>query len=247
MESATTKPSRLQTGDDDETEEPGATHPGEGLGLSDGTTTPKSDDPRHQQEGKDQFSWKDGVSRRARKRQLQLERENASAAEINNYIVSDKMTAAGNRPTGNMKPTGDTRQGTGGTGFLYNQENKSRWQQTQALCQKRLPPLPVDDYKVVIRPRDTLNFSAWATEKITQAITAMAQLPAAEMGQATVRIRRDQNLVVVSPPSSTRLQQISALTLGTKQYEVTAYVAVPDNSCRGVISGVETAYGRRTD
>ncbi|CAN8017267.1 unnamed protein product, partial [Ixodes persulcatus] len=34
--------------------------------------------------------------------------------------------------------------------------------------------------------------------------------------------------------------QISALTFGTKQCEVTAYLAVPDNSCRGVISGVET-------
>ncbi|KAG0444485.1 hypothetical protein HPB47_013742 [Ixodes persulcatus] len=127
--------------------------------------------------------------------------------------------------------------------LLCNQENRSRWKQTQALRQKRLPPLPVDDYKVVIRPRDGLNFSAWTTDKITQAIIAMAQLSAAEMAQATKRIRRDQNLVVVSTPnmeSSTRVQQISALTLGTKQYEVTAYLAVPDNSCRGVISGVET-------
>ncbi|KAG0426539.1 hypothetical protein HPB47_026370 [Ixodes persulcatus] len=229
MESATTKPPRTQAGDDDETEEAGATHPGENLGLSDGTTPPKSDDPRHQQERKDQFSWTDVVSRRARKRQLQLEREKASAAEINNYTVADKMTAAGNRPTGNMEPTGDTRQGTGGSGVLCNQENRSQWMQTQALRQKRLPPLPVDDYNVVIRPRDGLNFSAWTTDKITQAIIAMAQLSAAEMAQATIRIRRDQNLVV-----------ISALTLGTKQYEVTAYLAVPDNSCRGVISGVET-------
>ncbi|KAM7307785.1 hypothetical protein ISCGN_011421 [Ixodes scapularis] len=142
-----------------------------------------------------------------------------------------------------MEPTGDTRQGTGGSGFLYNQENRSRWKQTQALRQKRLPPLPVDDYKVVTRPRDGLNFSSWTTEKITQAIIAIAQLSAAEMAQATIRIRRDQNLVVVSTTSmesSTRLQQISALTFGTKQYDVTAYLAVPDNSCRGVISGVET-------
>ncbi|XP_042147211.1 uncharacterized protein LOC120849059 [Ixodes scapularis] len=63
------------------------------------------------------------------------------------------------------------------------------------------------------------------------------------MAQATIRIRRDQNRVVVSTTSmesSTRVQQISALTFGTKQYDVTAYLAVPDNSCRGVISGVET-------
>ncbi|KAG0436812.1 hypothetical protein HPB47_017747 [Ixodes persulcatus] len=153
------------------------------------------------------------------------------------------MTAAGNRPTGNMEPTGDTCRGTGGSGVLCNQENRSRWKQTQATRQKRLPTLPVDDYRVVIRPRDGLNFSAWTTNKITQAIIAMAQLSAAKMAQATIRIHRDQNLVVVSTPnmeSSTRVQQISALTLGTKQYEVTAYLAVPDNSCRGVISGVET-------
>ncbi|KAG0432481.1 hypothetical protein HPB47_020789 [Ixodes persulcatus] len=121
-----------------------------------------------------------------------------------------------------MEPTGDARQGTGGSGFLYNQENRRRWKQTQALRQKRLPPLLVDDYKVVIRPRDGLNFT----------IIAMAQLSAAKM-----------NRVVVSTPnmeSSTRVQQISALTLATKQYEVTAYLAVPDNACRGVISGVET-------
>ncbi|EEC18982.1 hypothetical protein IscW_ISCW014252 [Ixodes scapularis] len=33
---------------------------------------------------------------------------------------------------------------------------------------------------------------------------------------------------------------VSALTFGTKEYEVTAYLAVPDNACKGVISGVET-------
>ncbi|KAM7298669.1 hypothetical protein ISCGN_019245 [Ixodes scapularis] len=134
MESATTKPRRLHTGDDDETEEPGATYPGEGLGLSDGTTPPKSDDPRHQQAGKDQFSWTDVVSRRARKRQLQLERENAPAAEINNHTVADKMTATGNRPTGNMKPTGDTRQETSGSGFVFFITKK-----TEADGRKRRP------------------------------------------------------------------------------------------------------------
>ncbi|KAG0430973.1 hypothetical protein HPB47_022210 [Ixodes persulcatus] len=77
------------------------------------------------------------------------------------------MTAAGNRPTGNMEPTGIPVK-------------------EQALRQKRLPPLPVDDYKVVIRPRDGLNFSAWTTDKITQAIIAMAQLSATEMAQATI-------------------------------------------------------------
>ncbi|KAG0426903.1 hypothetical protein HPB47_026022 [Ixodes persulcatus] len=126
------------------------------------------------------------------------------------------MTAAGNRPTGTMEPTGNTRQGTGGS---------------------------VDDYKVVIRPRDGLNFSAWTIDKITRARIAMAQLSATEMAQATRRIRQDQNLVVVSTPnmeSSTRVKKISALILGINQYEVTAYLAVPDNSCRGVISGVET-------
>ncbi|KAG0441424.1 hypothetical protein HPB47_015951 [Ixodes persulcatus] len=123
------------------------------------------------------------------------------------------------------------------------EENRSRRAETQKLHQKRLPPLPIDDYKVVIRPRDGLNLGAWSTDKLTRAILVAAKLSSTETADSTIRIRRDQNLAIISTPSlftSSRIQPILALTLETRQYEVTAYLAVPDNSCRGIISGVDT-------
>ncbi|KAG0438168.1 hypothetical protein HPB47_017130 [Ixodes persulcatus] len=73
------------------------------------------------------------------------------------------MTAAENCPTGNMEPTSYPRQGT------------------------------VDIYKVVIRPRDGLNFRSWTTDKITQAIIATTQLSAAETAQAIISIRQEKS------------------------------------------------------
>ncbi|XP_042150474.1 uncharacterized protein LOC121838346 [Ixodes scapularis] len=145
--------------------------------------------------------------------------------ETNNFSWTDVVSRAGD------------------PGSPYTQENRSRRAQTQTLHRKRLPPLPIDDYKVVIRPRDGLNLGAWSTDKLTRAILVASKLSSTETSDITIRIRRDQNLAIISTPrleTSSRIQAISALTLETRQYEVTAYLAVPDNSCRGIISGVDT-------
>ncbi|KAM7308259.1 uncharacterized protein ISCGN_011893 [Ixodes scapularis] len=187
--------------------------------------SPSKDASHQQQEETNNFSWTDVVSRRARRQQLQSEREKAAAAE--------------KAPNHSSNP----RRRAGDPGSPYTQENRSRRAQTQTLHQKRLPPLPIDDYKVVIRPRDGLNLGAWSTDKLTRAILVASKLSSTETNDITIRIRRDQNLAIISTPrleTSSRIQAISALTLETRQYEVTAYLAVPDNSCRGIISGVDT-------
>ncbi|KAH7944441.1 hypothetical protein HPB52_019711 [Rhipicephalus sanguineus] len=100
----------------------------------------------------------------------------------------------------------------------------------------------MNDLKVVFRPRDGLNLSEWPQHFIARAIGMAAQLPDITLHQLTVRIRRDQNVAVVSTPDeeiAARLQQIKILCLSNKQYEVQAYVAAPDASCKGVISGIE--------
>ncbi|KAH7940896.1 hypothetical protein HPB49_007690 [Dermacentor silvarum] len=68
----------------------------------------------------------------------------------------------------------------------------------------QLPALPIDDLKVLFRPRDGIN------------------------------------LVVSTPDEelAARLQLIKAICLANKEYEVQAYVAAPDASCKGVISGI---------
>ncbi|KAG0426698.1 hypothetical protein HPB47_026204 [Ixodes persulcatus] len=112
-----------------------------------------------------------------------------------------------------------------------------------AVGERVIPASPTAFVFVVIRPRDGLNLGAWSTDKLTRAILVATKLSSTETADITIRIRRDQNLAVISTPSletSSRIEPISALTLKTRQYEVTAYLAVADNSCRGIISGVDT-------
>ncbi|KAL1443165.1 hypothetical protein MTO96_030423, partial [Rhipicephalus appendiculatus] len=77
-----------------------------------------------------------------------------------------------------------------------------------------LPPLPIDDLKVVFRPRDGLNLSEWPQHFIARAIGMAAQLTDIPLHQLTIRIRRDQNVAVVSTPDeeiAAGLQQITVL------------------------------------
>nr|XP_054924331.1 uncharacterized protein LOC126527440 [Dermacentor andersoni] len=106
----------------------------------------------------------------------------------------------------------------------------------------RLPPLPVDDYKIVFRPRDGLNLGAWPHTSVARAIGIAAGLDSAVLNELIIRIRTEQNLAVLSTPDenlATRLQKVRFISMGVTQHAVQAYVAAPDNSCKGVVSGLE--------
>ncbi|KAH7965304.1 hypothetical protein HPB49_006014 [Dermacentor silvarum] len=105
-----------------------------------------------------------------------------------------------------------------------------------------LPPLPFDHYKVVFRPRDGLNLGAWPQRSVAQAIGVAAGLDAAVLNELIIRIRTDQNLAVISTPDeklAAELQKVQSISLGLNQHAGQAYVAAPDNSCKGVVPGIE--------
>ncbi|KAH7967419.1 hypothetical protein HPB49_024638 [Dermacentor silvarum] len=106
----------------------------------------------------------------------------------------------------------------------------------------RLPPLPFDHYKVVFRPRDGLNLGAWPQPSVAQAIGVAAGLDAAVLNELIIRIRTDQNLAVIRTSDdnlTAELQKVQSISLGLNQHTVQAYVAAPDNSCKGVVLGIE--------
>ncbi|XP_070395498.1 uncharacterized protein [Dermacentor albipictus] len=141
-----------------------------------------------------------------------------------------------------QEPTPDNEDGTW---FLVARKRKKQVQATSSLSpntepaqqdhphlrlrnkSSQLPPLPIDDLKVVFRPRDGLNLGEWPQHSIARAIGTAAQLNESTLHQLTIRIRREQNVAVVSTPD----EELA--------YEVQAYVAAPDASCKGVISGIE--------
>ncbi|KAH7977266.1 hypothetical protein HPB49_000232 [Dermacentor silvarum] len=105
-----------------------------------------------------------------------------------------------------------------------------------------LPPLPFDHYKVVFRPRDGLNLGAWPQHSVAQAIGEAAGLDAAVLNELIIRIRTDQNLAVISTSDenlTADLHKVQSISLGLNQYAVQTYVAALDNSCKGVVPGIE--------
>ncbi|XP_042150175.1 uncharacterized protein LOC120849945 [Ixodes scapularis] len=117
----------------------------------------------------------------------------------------------------------------------------AKTRQTSKPQKRQLPPLPIEDYKVVVRPLDGLNLGAWGPDQVYRAIKLAAKLTPLETAEIKTRLRKDQNLAVVSTPSVDTLERlcnISSIALGEKQFRVKPYAAMPDDSCKGVISGL---------
>ncbi|KAH9381853.1 hypothetical protein HPB48_020014 [Haemaphysalis longicornis] len=107
----------------------------------------------------------------------------------------------------------------------------------------RLPPLPTSDYKVVLRPREGLNFGKWQTNHVARAVGQSARIIATEFQALTLRIRDDQNIAMASTPNeelADSIRPIKSIQLGDKMYQVTAYVAAPDESCKSVVTGIDS-------
>ncbi|KAH7933172.1 hypothetical protein HPB49_009845 [Dermacentor silvarum] len=69
-----------------------------------------------------------------------------------------------------------------------------------------------------------------------------AGLDAAVLNKLVIRICTDQTLAVISTSDenlTAELQKVQSISLGLNQHGVQAYVAAPDNSCKGVVPGIE--------
>ncbi|KAL1414364.1 hypothetical protein MTO96_007602 [Rhipicephalus appendiculatus] len=116
-------------------------------------------------------------------------------------------------------------------------------QKGNPLRKEKLPPLPKTDFKVIIRPRDGLNISQLSTHQMARAITKACGNPdICNEGNLLIRLRNGSNIAIISTPSietANVVQSLPSLRFGAKDYAVMAYVAAPDNSCKGVIHGLD--------
>ncbi|KAH7953807.1 hypothetical protein HPB49_012642 [Dermacentor silvarum] len=110
-----------------------------------------------------------------------------------------------------------------------------------SLRQEKLPPLPKSDFKVIIRPKNGLNISQLSTHQMARAITKACGNPdMCNEGNLLIRLRNGSNIAIISTPSmeiANVVQSVPSLHFGANA--VTAYVAAPDNSCKGVIHGLD--------
>ncbi|KAH7976917.1 hypothetical protein HPB52_021494 [Rhipicephalus sanguineus] len=106
----------------------------------------------------------------------------------------------------------------------------------------RLPPLPFGDEKVVLRPLGGLRLDKWPKPTLATALWAAAGVIPSDRKNFILRTRPEQNLAVISTPSShvaDALLQVQELSLGQRTYPVSSYLAAPDDSCKGIVPGLE--------
>lgn len=99
----------------------------------------------------------------------------------------------------------------------------------------RMPQLPEEHRKIIVRPRGGLNLNKVSTA-IGEAVVEAAGLTADQAKEDIVCPNFTQNIVVVSTPDSShaeRYVRIKSITIMEAEYEVSAYETAPTLRARG--------------
>lgn len=105
----------------------------------------------------------------------------------------------------------------------------------------RLPPLPREDIKIVIRPRDGLNTSRVSYAQLRDGVLRAAAVSTERASDDVFRLHPGQNIMVVSTPTMENAKKycsIKELKIGNQTYATTAYVTPPENTSKGVIHNI---------
>lgn len=106
----------------------------------------------------------------------------------------------------------------------------------------RLPRLPRDTFRIIVRPRDGLNVNKVSKIRFEQALAMAAALAPAEIEEDTMCPNGVQNIFVVCTPhekNADAYARVQQIRLGEGTFGVAAYLAPPENTCKGVIRGVD--------
>ncbi|KAH6930600.1 hypothetical protein HPB50_015172 [Hyalomma asiaticum] len=106
----------------------------------------------------------------------------------------------------------------------------------------RLPSLSFRDEKVILHPLGGLRLGDWPRPTLATAIWAAAGVSPSGHRDLILRTRPEQTLAVMSTPSShvaDALLKLQELSLGQRTFPVSAYLAAPDDSCKGIVPGLE--------
>ncbi|KAH7959545.1 hypothetical protein HPB49_011837 [Dermacentor silvarum] len=112
----------------------------------------------------------------------------------------------------------------------------------RVIASSRMPDLPEDHGRIVIRPRDGLDLRKSGHCKVAEAIMAAAKITYDAAGEDVVCPNIKLNIVVVSGSLEKHAQNyvcIKKIKVGEKVYNVNAYYSAGDGYCKGVIRNVD--------
>ncbi|KAH7940578.1 hypothetical protein HPB49_002202 [Dermacentor silvarum] len=101
---------------------------------------------------------------------------------------------------------------------------------------KHLPPLPPRDGKVILWPLGGLRLDKWPRPTLATTLWTAVGVSPNHRKELILRTRPEQNLAIISTPSShvaDALLSIQELLISQRTYPVSAYLAAPDDSCKG--------------
>lgn len=111
----------------------------------------------------------------------------------------------------------------------------------------RPPPLPKEDFKMVIRPKEGLNLRKQSPALLSESILSAAQITWRE-AELRVRVDPSQNILTISTPhkqAARALNRITQLVLQGKTYPVSLYGLSPHDSCKGIIHNIPQHYSMK--
>ncbi|KAH8031276.1 hypothetical protein HPB51_015211 [Rhipicephalus microplus] len=126
---------------------------------------------------------------------------------------------------------------TATTPRLQSSSTQLRVLHTTAQKIKQLPPLPPDGFKVVFRSQGGLDLTTLQPRYLLTALMQAAALT--DPSTPTRRIHPVNNTCTVSAVNekdALKLVQLQHITYDKHEYAMTAYIAPPDGSVRGVIT-----------
>ncbi|KAL1444653.1 hypothetical protein MTO96_045469 [Rhipicephalus appendiculatus] len=108
----------------------------------------------------------------------------------------------------------------------------------------RMPYMPKDHFKIILRPRGGINISKMGSTKVGKGIIEAAGLGSDQTTSDIICPNVSQNIMVASTSereNAERYVRIRSIDLGGCNYEINANEAAPDNTCKGVIRNIDVA------
>lgn len=105
----------------------------------------------------------------------------------------------------------------------------------------RMPELPPDDYRIIVRPRGGFNGAEYKIDRIYCCLRNAAGIGREAAREDSICLNVKQNVVVLSTPSADRAKRygaISKLCIGNREFEANAYQAAPENTSKGLIRNI---------
>ncbi|KAL1484662.1 hypothetical protein MTO96_049974 [Rhipicephalus appendiculatus] len=85
------------------------------------------------------------------------------------------------------------------------------------MAASRMPSLPKEDFKIIVRPRDGFKVTDYGINRLECCVANAAEIPRKESEEDTVCANYKQNILVVSTPSEERAEKyrtIARLKIG---------------------------------